>query len=366
MESLEYSLRPLNWDLSLSGCPIFSCKWKPLTYLLKTHALILITSLSFSVYNHATDMGVRNNTPIIINLMMWFWNIWGLGYSISFIVIVWRTQASLRVLLQTMALHLTDKDYGNLRRFTTKLFIHKLLYTLLVKGANVFLIFWEGSQDLNWKGLISTQITVLYYLIHDPVVGSLHLYMTLLTVVYLAESNIINGLKSDITKHTPQAVYCKIRKCVVFKNNVSKQVSIFVCLSFSYLFIYAVCSICRFQFVFFDNHASAAAKTWALVSVARLTIYISQAVFLVFVTHKLLGEFQEKLASLADAIVLLQNTQEWHFVLDEIKVAQRYRYNAFDFFNIDRNLLISFASSFISLTVLFTQLINQAVRGTAQ
>ena len=357
MESLEYSLHPLNWDLSLSGCSIFPYKWKSLNYLLKIQGLILVIVLSFSVYNHATDIGVRNNTPIIINLMMWFWNLWALGYSISFIIIVWRTRASLRVLLQDFSLFLSNKDYGNLRRFTTKLFIHKLLYTLLVKGANVFLIFWEGFQDLNWAGLVS----VLYYVIHDPVVASLHLYMTLLTVVHLAESNIINGLKSNITKYTSQDVYYKIRKCVLFKDNVSKQISIFVCLTFSYLFIYAVCSICRFQFVFFDNYASAVAKTWALVSVARLTIYISQAVFLVFMTHKLLREFQEKLASLADKIVLLENTQEWHFVLDEIKVAQGYSYNASDFFNIDRSLLISFASSFISLTVLFTQLINQAI-----
>ena len=366
MESLEYSLRPLNWDLSLSGCPIFPYKWKPLNYLLKIQGLILITIFSFSLYNHTTDIGVRNNSPIIINLMMWIWNLWGFGYSTSFIVIVWRTRASLRVLLQNMALYLTDKDYRNLRWFTTKLFIHKLLYTLLVKVPYVSLIFWEGFQDLNWKGLNFTQITVLYYQMHDPAVASLNLYVTLLTTVNLAESNIINGLKSDITKHTSQAVYCKIRKCVVFKDNVSKQVSIFVCLSFSYLFVYAVCSICRFQFIFFDNRASSASKVWALLSVARLTVYIFQAVFLVFMTHKLLGEFQEKLASLADAIVLLQNTQEWHFVLDEIKVAQRYRYKASDFFNIDRNLLISFASSFISLTVLFTQLINQAVQSSAQ
>ena len=79
-------------------------------------------------------------------------------------------------------------------------------------------------------------------------------------------------------------------------------------------------------------------------------------------THKLSQEFQKKLSSLEDTIVSLHDIRDWTSVLFVINVAQGYKYRAFDFFEIDRNLLLAFALSFVSLTVLFTQLINQSIR----
>ena len=85
--------------------------------------------------------------------------------------------------------------------------------------------------------------------------------------------------------------------------------------------------------------------------------------FLVFQTHKLAQKFQRKLSSLTDAIVFLQNSHKWSFVLYEISKAELYKYRALDFFSIDQDLLLPFSASFVSLTVLFIQqLINQAIR----
>ena len=356
-------MRPLNWDLSLTGCPIFPYKWKPVNWLLKLHGFILICIFIALVCNQATDVGVRNNAPHIIRFMMAIWNLWAGIYSVSFIVGIWRTRASIRMLLNDLSKYLTNIDHGTILRFTTKLLLHKILFTLLVRGTYVTLIYWESYHSLNWIGFNLNQVIVIYYQIHDPIVATLNLYLTLLKILHLAESNIIAEFKQDILKQSERIVYCKVKQCVQFKDNVSKQISFLVCMAFSYLFVHAVCSICRFQFVYFDSHASIPAKSWALLAVVRLIIYFAQAVFLVFVTDKLSEESQQNMSSLADTIVLLGDTHKWGFVLDEIKVAQRYRYQAGRFFNIDRNILISFAASFVSLTVLFNQLINQAIQG---
>ena len=365
MDLLRNSLRPLNWDLSLAACPIFSYKWKSANWLLKFHGFILICIHITFVFNQASDIGVRNNVPQIIRFMMIAWNLWGCIYSVSLIVAIWKTRVSIRMLLNDLSKYLSNTDHRIILHFTTKLLLHKLLYTLLVRIPYLVLIYWDSFHSLHWIGFNLNQITVIYYQVHDPPLVTLHLYLTLLKILYLAESNIIAELKQDILKQSSRVVYCKVKQCVEFKDNVSKHVSFFVGMAFGYLFVHAVCSICRFQFVYFDSHASTPAKTWALLAVGRLAIHFAQAVFLVFMTDQLSQESQKNMSSLADTIILLRNTQKWAFVLDEIKVAQRYRYRAGGFFSIDRNILISFVSSFVSLTALFIQLINQAMPNTS-
>ena len=361
MDLLKYSLRPLNWDLSLAACPIFSYKWKPVNWLPKLHGFILICIYISLVFNQVSDIGVRNNVPQIIRFMMVMWNVVACIYNILIMVSIWKAQTSIRMLLNDLSKCLTNTDYGSILRFTTKLLLHKVLYILLVRGTFVAMIFWEGFHSLNWTGFHWNQVIVVYYQIHDPALVTLHLYLTLLKILHLAESNIIAELKQDILKQHSSIVYSKVKQCVQFKDIMSKQVSSCVCVSFGYLFVHAVCSICRFQWVYFNSHASTPAKAWALLAVGRLVIYSAQAAFLVFMTDKLSEESQQNMSSLADTIVVLRDTHKWGFVLDEIKVAQGYRYRAGGFFIIGKNILISFASSFVSLTVLFIQLINLAM-----
>ena len=366
MELLRRSLRPLNWDLCLSGCPIFSYKWKPVNYLLRLHAIILIITIVINVFDNTANIGVQNNTHLIVGVMMMVWNSVGFGYSIAFILIVWWTRKRLNVLLNELSKYLTREDHRQILVFTTRLFIFKVTFTLLFRGLYVYSLFGDAIQDKSGKGVTLTQVIAIYYQVMDPMVETTFLYLALLKVVHLAERNLITGLDRDILSHTPRVVHYTIKESIQFKDNVSKCVSILVCIMFGYLFVYAVCSFCRFQIVYFDNTIPSPAKMWALLSLTKLVIYFILAMFLVFMTHKLSQGSQEKLSVLEDTIVRLEDTQKWTFVLDKIKVAQGYTYRAFDFFNIDKNLLLSFLSSFVSLTVLFIQIINGLIKPKSQ
>ena len=361
MESLKRSLRSFNWDLSLSGSPIFAYKRKAVNYFMKIHALLLVTVFCGVFVDNAADWAVKSNSSYTVRFMMFLWNTLAFGYHLTFILIVWSIRERLVLLFKQFTNYLTKENYGQISRFTTKLFLHKLLFILFVKVSYLFSVFFKDF-DNNWTDISNGMLIItIYREVHDPFVGTFSLYLGLLKVLHLVERNMIADLKWNVSKRSSRLVYYSIRDCIQLKNRVSKQVSILVFMMFGYLFLHAVCSICRFQLVYFNGQVPTLAKTWALASIARLIVYFSQAVFLVFITHKWTQESQEDLSSLADTIVSVHGIRKWSTVLEEIKVAQEYKYRAFDFFNIDRNLLLSFVSSFVSLTVLFIQLINQGI-----
>jgi len=54
-----------------------------------------------------------------------------------------------------------------------------------------------------------------------------------------------------------------------------------------------------------------------------------------------------------------KNPIEWEFVLTKIDKTQQYQYKAFGFFDLNNQTFLSFVAAFISMSVLFVQLINQ-------
>ena len=346
----------------MCGCPIFSYKYKVVNFLLTLHGLILIAFLITAACSQTMSIGVNSNSPTLFRFMMLIWNLAVSAYAVVFTVIVWRSRKAIGLLLEEISEYLTSQDHHKIFRLTSKLFLYKLMSFLIVRTPYIVFVFWDGYHDNHWTKVSVTYVMFVYCQVHDAFLGTLSLYLTLLKILDLSETRIIQELKKDIKNCEPRDVHFMIKKCLYFKDNVSDNVSILVCFMFGNLFIDAVCSLCRFQLVFFDDQISIPIKIWALYSLTLVFIYYLQAMFLVFMTHKLSEESQKKLSSLEDTIVQSHDTRDWTSVLLVINVAQRYKYRAFDFFEIDRNLLLSFALSFVSLTVLFTQLINQAIR----
>ena len=361
MKLLRYSLRPLNWELSMCGSPIFSYKRKLFDYLLNFHGITLITIFIVLLFTQTNDIGTRTDASSIIRFMMFIWNLSFFGYCIALNLVVWRAKNQLIILLKELSQYLTQQDHVKILGLTTKFFLHKLFCTIVVRGLIVTFIFWENIHNRNWTRFDPNQIITIYSHFHDPIVATLSLYLSLLCVLHLAEDNIITGIQKDISKCHPRFVYHRIKHCVKFKNLASQKVSILVCFMFGYIFINAVCNICRFQFVYAHDKTWTPRKVFVPISLSRLLIYSVQASYLSFKTHKLSQESREKLESLSDLIVDTKNILKWTFVLDEIRVAQEYKYRAFEMFTIDRYLLLSFISSCVPLTVLFIQIINRAM-----
>ena len=346
----------------MCGFPIFSYKYTFVNLLLRLHGLILIAFLITLAFSQTTDIGVNSNSPTLVRLMVFVWNFVLSAYAVLFTLIVWRSRKVVRLLLEKVSEYLTPHDYYKILQFTLKLFVYRLLTFIILKVLHIFCFFWDGYYHKQWTGVNVLHVMFVYCQVHDAHLGTLSLYLTLLKILDLSETRIIQSLKRAIKNRDPRHFHFMIKKCLYFKENVSNNVSILVCFMFGNLFIDAVCSLCRFQFVFFDDRISIPTKIWALMSLTVVFIHYLEVMFLVFMTHKLSRRSQKKLSSLENTIVSSHDTRDWTSVLLVINVAQKYKYRAFDFFEIDRNLLLSFALSFVSLTVLFTQLINQAMR----
>ena len=356
MDNLIHSLRPLNWDLSLSGCPIIPYKSKFVNLLLNLHAIILII-LSLISCHSKLDVGVTKDTPVVVQILMYFWNLEYYTCSISFIIIVWTSRQQLQLFLKELNEYLTEEDYKTIRTYSTYLLVHKILYLSLVRTIFIFLLIWQrSSEGVTWIAIM------LHYLhVHDWLTSGMSLYLTLLKVINLAETNIVRELTENIQEKSAKDIYNKVRKIIQFKENFSKQVTILICFMFIQSFISAVGNVCRFQVTYYSNNLSQSSQIFIVLSFGRMAISLLRVTFLVLVTHKLSRESQERFMLLSDTVMNSRNICQWKPTLDIIQVAKEYKYRAADFFAIDRNLLLSFVSSFVPLTVLFIQLINQGL-----
>ena len=355
MDKLTHSLKPLNWDLSLSGCPIIPYKSKPVNVLLNLHAIILII-LSLIACNSKSGVGATKDAALLVQVLMYFWNLQYYISSISFIIIVWTSRQQLQLLLKELNEYLVGKDYQTIRRYSACLLVHKVLYLTIVKTLFTFLYIWKkSSQGVTWE------IMLHYTHFHDWLISGLSLYLALLKVIHLAEANIVTELTENIQEKSSKNIYNKVRKIILFKDDFSRQVTILVCFMFVQVFVSAVGNVCRFKITYYNHNLSQSSRIFALFSFERLVIAFLRITFLVLMTHKWSRESQERLVLLSDTIVNSRYTSRWQPTLDIIQVAQGYKYRAADFFAIDRNLLLSLMSSFVPLSVLFIQLINQGL-----
>ena len=357
MESLAHALRPLNWSLSMSGCPIIPYKQKFVNYLMNLHAVALII-VAIKSCSFKLEIGIRSDVAPIVEIVMFIWNLQHVTCSVVFILVLWKTKGQLGLFLSELSGFLNPENNAKIFRFTIGLLVNQMFFYMTARVVYISFYFWEGFT--HGSQLKMKQLLLIYLQLHDWYAETLSLYLTLLKVVHMVESNIITGATMTVLKSSPRVVYAKVLKVIELKERASRQISFLVCLLFVHVFVAAVGSICRIQVVYFDNRVPESSRLYSLISFGRFSITFSQIAFLVFMVHKWSRESQARLASLSNTIFLSrENTVQWYPVLDIIKVAQKYKYTAFDFFDIDRQLLLSFVASFVPLTVLFVQLISQ-------
>ena len=341
----------------MSGCLLFRFHGKVSNSVLYLHCIVLLVFGFIQYWNSARDVGVNYDSPIIVILMMFLWNSLFTTNSLLFIVVIWKSKKTILSILEESSRFLGKTDHKTLFRVSLGLLIFKVLYVVFVR---------EFGMYLTWKseGSGYFYLMLVYLQVHDWCLSSISLYLVILQVNHLAERNVITQLKVSVTTGNDlslaRKVYAQLQKTIEVKEKISESISILPFMLFLYAFVQSICCICRFQAVYFDNRVSVEGKTYAVMSLVKLFVFILQISIMTFVTHKMTKESHKNLSSLAAKIAHTQDPGIWSFVLNIIKECQSYEYQALDFFPINRGLLLSFGSSFVSLTVLFVQLINQA------
>ena len=310
IESLQQTLRPLNWDLLMSGCLLFRFNNKVSNAVLYLHCVVLLFIGIFQYFNSLGDVGVKSDSPVIVILMMFIWNVLFITSNLLFIIVVWKSKRTILSILEDSSRFLVQKDHTTLFRMSLGLLIFKLLYVVFVRGYGMYL--YCKSEGSNFSSL-----TLVYTQVHDWCLSSLSLYFVILKVTHLAETNVITQLEANAkTGHDlsrARSVYAQLRKTIEVKEKISESISILPFMLFVYAFVHSVCCICRFQTAYSDNQVSVEAKAYSVMSLAKLVVFILQISIMTFFIHKMTKESHKNLSSLAAEDC--QYTRSMHLVV---------------------------------------------------
>jgi len=118
-------------------------------------------------------------------------------------------------------------------------------------------------------------------------------------------------------------------------------------------------SICRVHLIYHDHEVSFYDIIFAIFSLFRVSIEVLLSIYMTFQVDLFSRKSKRRMESFYHSIIQSKDTVSWNFVLQKINETKQYEYNASNIFVINRTSLLSFGTSFLSLTVLFVQLINQ-------
>ena len=218
----------------------------------------------------------------------------------------------------------------------------------------------KSLAPLDWSLMMSGTfyLSSTYSRMNGWSINSVILFATIIKIIHVAEKLSMNQLIERLEKRfSAKIVYFKVKAFLQIKETITRKISILVLLYFMFIFIESVVAVVRL-----NNSQNSSeipeekflAKTFLL----EVLFMIIDMIYLVSLTTKLCQKSRQDLEELESKIVLTQDTKEWNFVLDKIKTAQHFEYQAFDCFPINKQILAAFTASLITFTVLFAQLVS--------
>ena len=361
MDSIRKSLFPLNIALHMSGCPIFLSKNKIVNILSRIHCLIILVS-HFPIVVLNISIGIRSEHPFVVRGILHAWNTF--SYIISFLTIVLILKARPKLARLMLSMQLTRKDHKNIYRFTLLQLSLNIGLPLVVRGF-ALLSFLRGIDSVNKSFSYMLGYALFSYgNIHFWYIISMVLYLSMLKVIDLNEDNVINDCKTNA--EDPKCMTRTLTQLIDLKNQISDSISFLILCIYFRLFLATIGSICRLNLLYADDKVSQWDMLYSVFSLFRISIEVSLVIYLACQVDCFARNSRNRLDSLTRFIIETKDPNEWSFVLIRIKESRQFEYNAFNTFVINKNSLLSFATSFVSLTVLFVQLINQQYQPQTQ
>ena len=268
-------------------------------------------------------------------------------FNFLFVVTVLSKHDSIREVLHNLQPLITQKDAKRLRRFLLICFLYQIIRFLVNLTRNIAFFMTYGLQ-LNL--LFAT-----YYYSSSWTINSVVLFATIIKVIYFAERSSLRQVTENIHNYSSQKVYLSVRAFVEIKDKTSQKISVLILFNFIFIFVESVVAVVQH----IDNQGQKGVEgILSITFVINHVLTILDIMLLVCLTTKLCDESKENYERLETKIVLTQDTKEWNFVLDKMKTAQHFEYQAFNCFPINKQILVAFTASLITFTVLFAQLVS--------
>ena len=354
--SLLKSLSPLNWNLMMSGCTIYPPKNKLLRLLLFLQVLFIILSqfyLCFTMFFGITKLDI----PLPI---MMFWHVFYAICCIITIVFLLLYRRKILEIMERLDSLLTPQDYKDLYTFTLLTLVGKLILMTVTDWPFIIL---HTRLDYSETGMFYYRNFLwIWGSLNDRALISVSVYLTVLKVIHLAEKRSIRSLismtcvaleRKGLSSVSAKTIFHEVDRFICVKDDAMKILSILPFLSFSYMFVESVGSIIQLQ-----TNISKKPILYSCIIVGRLCVNVILAFLMSYMTSDFCSESEKELKELQLNVVNSRGAEKWNVVFDKIREAKKYSYNAYGFFRINKQLLLTFCSSLITFTVLFVQLIN--------
>ena len=358
MLSIEKSIRPLDWSLWLAGCTIFKSRYTTINCLVLAFGLMMVASRVFAACDIIMRITIKRHEFFAVAAL--FRSVLEEFSSAAVIIILWRHQSRIQSILRRCSSFLTTKDMSRILTLTSTL----LLVRLLITGVTILDIILKvySSIILHEKNVTWAEILGL---LHPWEFVIFSVYVTLVKVIHAAEMSVYRSFMSKKCLN-PKCVFIHISRFMHVKDEAMKSLSMIPCLSLLYLIFRGVSSIVWLQtnalLIFSEGkNANELDVLRSKINVAVVGIAILEITIMSFVTSNNSQECSDTLQMLEEHIVKTQQIKSmWLLTMEKIREAKSYEYLAWDFFSINKQLIISFFSSLLTFAVLCLQLLDQS------
>ena len=349
-------IRFLDWILYLSACPLYPPRNKILNFFLYVYGCAIMVMKISEIIERYIHLKVLADE--LIEVYYYCQISVGNVCHVIVILVIWKNRRNLRGLVKESSRYLTKKDKQNLLRFNIALLLWKVMthcvklyYEILTfkqrmaKGRRLYSYTNVWLDTISWDSLVFV------------------LYMLLIRMVHLAETSGMKAMMNKITDNDGKSIILRIRVFISLKDYFMKYISILPCLPFIYLFFRAVALMSWLRDMYTSapkpNLRNYNVQAISNTDLVLLVFIIIQVIVMSVLTSYECMESQETLESFRISIIqTLDLKLQFSVVMETISEAQKYQFLAWDLFYIDKQLLLSLCSSFVTFTVLFVQLTN--------
>ena len=361
MDALQQSLSPLNWNLLMSGCPLFKSTNKCVRLAVCGYGCLLVIADIFLVVSYIYSGNPPEASSLLLLLMFSVWNVAYSTLAVSTLFVIWSSRKGFLRILSKISTLLSNEDKKRLHFLSLLLLVYKILFMLVYRGSYSWS--WYNKLSGSWhKNLWSflPSIVNLSVQLHDWELIIISLFIPFLYVIHLAEKNVMNILNQNLQKIGPVFLYRQLHAVLSLKEHFMECVSFLPLFLYSFIFIESVGCIVRLHLSMDSPLELNDKRLTAILLNTRNIMIVSHTVLLTLYTDHLSCQSTSHLKKMEYEI----NTKHDHLrkrnVLLLIQEAKMYEYRAANFFVINKELLLSFFSAFVTFTVLFVQLINQS------
>ena len=344
----------------MSGCPLFKSTNKYIRVVVSGYASYLVIANIFFAVRYLYFGEISGSSSMSLLLLYKVWDFAYSTFAVSTILIIWSSRKGFLRILNKISTLLSNADKKRLHYLSLVLFIYKTLFMLVFQIP----YFWSlyGTLLRSWREDWQSYLLSVGYLtfqLHDWELIIISLFITLLKAIHLAETNVMNILDRDLKTTEPKVLYRQLHNILSFKEHLIECVSFLPVFLYCYIFIKSVGCIVQLHFLMDSSSVLKGKKIATILLNTKYIVTVCHSVLLTLYTDHLSCQSRSQLRKMEYQI----NTKYDHLlkrnVIKIIEESKIYEYRAANFFVMNRGLLLSFFSAFITFTVLFVQLINQ-------